>query len=69
MVGCRVHVGNTPASHIPRELAIFQRTVKLEEAMQCWYDMPFTNAEALVVDEEFTLTIGPTFNGSSLPKL
>ncbi|KAH9331372.1 hypothetical protein KI387_003480 [Taxus chinensis] len=69
MVGCRVHVGNTSASHIPRELGIFQRTVKLEEGMRCWYDMPFTNAEALLADEEFTLTIGPTFNGSSLPRI
>jgi len=31
--------------------------------------MPFTNAKALVADEEFTLTIGPTFNGSSLPRI
>ncbi|GLJ18302.1 hypothetical protein SUGI_0323850 [Cryptomeria japonica] len=69
MVGCRVQVGNTSASHIPRELGIFQRAVKLEEGMRCWYDMPFTNAEALLADEEFTLTIGPTFNGSSLPRI
>lgn len=69
MVGCRVHVGNTSASHIPRELAIFQRVIKLEEGMRCWYDIPFTNAEALLADEEFTLTIGPTFNGSSLPRI
>ena len=29
MVGCRVHVGNTSPSHIPCELAIFQRTIKM----------------------------------------
>eukprot|EP01018_Ginkgo_biloba_P024431 Gb_03145 [translate_table: standard] len=69
MVGCRVHVGNTSASHIPRELGVFQRTIKLEEGMRCWYDIPFTNAEALLADEEFTLTIGPTYNGSSLPRI
>lgn len=69
MVGCRVHVGNTSASHIPSELRVFQRSIRLEEGVRCWYDIPFTNAEALLADEEFTLTIGPTFNGSSLPRV
>jgi len=31
--------------------------------------MPFTNVEALVADEEFTLIIGPTFNDSFLPRI
>lgn len=69
MVGCRVQVGNTSASHIPSELRLFQRTIRLEEGVRSWYDVPFTNSEALLADEEFTLTVGPTFNGSSLPRL
>lgn len=69
MVGCRVHVGNTSAGHIPSELRIFQRTVRLEEGVRCWYDIPFTNSEALLADEEFTLTVGPTFSGSFLPRI
>jgi E3 ubiquitin-protein ligase UBR4 len=69
MVGCRVHVGNTSASHIPSEFRIFQRSIRLEEGVRCWYDIPFTNAEALLADEEFTIVIGPTFSGSSLPRI
>ncbi|KAL3677862.1 hypothetical protein R1sor_020818 [Riccia sorocarpa] len=69
MVGCRVHVGNTSASHIPSELRLFQRTVRFEEGVRSWYDVPFTNSEALLADEEFTLTVGPAFNGSSLPRI
>lgn len=69
MVGCRVHVGNTSASHIPSEFRVFQRSVKLEEGVRCWYDIPFTNAEALLADEEFTIIVGPTFSGSSLPRI
>lgn len=69
MVGCRVHVGNTSASHIPSEFRVFQRSIKLEEGVRCWYDIPFTDAEALLADEEFGLTIGSTFNGSSLPRI
>ncbi|MCO5564796.1 hypothetical protein L7F22_018464 [Adiantum nelumboides] len=69
MVGCRVHVGNSSTSHIPSELRIFQRSVKLEEGVRCWYDLPFTNAEALLADEEFTLTVGSTFGGFSLPRI
>ncbi|GAB4828001.1 hypothetical protein Ancab_040036 [Ancistrocladus abbreviatus] len=69
MVGVRVHVGNTSANHIPSEITIFQRVVKLDEGMRCWYDIPFTVAESLLADEEFTITIGPTFNGSALPRI
>ncbi|XP_024381357.1 auxin transport protein BIG isoform X3 [Physcomitrium patens] len=69
MVGCRVHVGNTSASHIPSELSVFQRSIRLEESVRCWYDIPFSNAEALLADEEFTLVIGPAFGGSSLPRI
>jgi E3 ubiquitin-protein ligase UBR4 len=69
MVGCRVQVGNTSASHIPSELRLFQRSIRLEEGVRSWYDIPFTNSEALLADEEFTLTVGPTFNGSSLPRI
>ncbi|KAG6555165.1 hypothetical protein Mapa_003204 [Marchantia paleacea] len=69
MVGCRVHVGNTSASHIPSEFRLFQRTIRLEEGVRSWYDIPFTNSEALLADEEFSLTVGPTFNGSSLPRV
>lgn len=69
MVGCRVHVGNTSASHIPSELCVFQRSIKLEEGVRCWYDIPFTDSEALLADEEFTIFIGPTFSGSSLPRI
>lgn len=69
MVGFRVHVGNTSASHIPSTLSIFQRVVKLDEGMRSWYDIPFTVAESLLADEEFTISVGPTFNGSTLPRI
>ncbi|GAB2300127.1 hypothetical protein Dimus_038603 [Dionaea muscipula] len=69
MVGIRVHVGNTSPSHIPSDISIFQRVVKLDEGKRCWYDIPFTVAESLLADEEITLTIGPTFNGSALPRI
>lgn len=69
MVGFRVHVGNMSASHIPSEISIFQRVIKLDEGMRSWYDIPFTVAESLLADEEFTISIGPTFNGSALPRI
>lgn len=69
MVGLRVHVGNTSAAHIPSEINIFQRVVKLDEGMRSWYDIPFTVAEALLADEEFTIFVGPTFNRSTLPRI
>ncbi|XP_057436189.1 auxin transport protein BIG isoform X2 [Lotus japonicus] len=69
MVGFRVHVGNTSASHIPSSISIFQRVIKLDEGMRSWYDIPFTVAESLLADEEFTLSVGPTFNGSTLPRI
>ncbi|GFS30485.1 auxin transport protein [Actinidia rufa] len=69
MVGFRVHVGNTSANHIPSDITIFQRVIKLDEAMRSWYDIAFTVAESLLADEEFTISIGPTFNGSTLPRL
>ncbi|KAK7340712.1 hypothetical protein VNO77_21422 [Canavalia gladiata] len=69
MVGFRVHVGNTSASHIPSSISISQRVIKLDEGMRSWYDIPFTVAESLLADEEFTISVGPTFNGSTLPRI
>lgn len=69
MVGFRVHVGNTSANHIPSDITIFQRVVKLDEGMRSWYDIPFTVAESLLADEEITISIGPTFNRSTLPRI
>ncbi|KAL2329771.1 hypothetical protein Fmac_017352 [Flemingia macrophylla] len=69
MVGFRFHVGNTSASHIPSSISIFQRVVKLDEGTRSWYDIPFTVAESLLADEEFIISIGPTFNGSALPRI
>ncbi|KAI4352365.1 hypothetical protein L6164_006625 [Bauhinia variegata] len=69
MVGFRVHVGNTSASHIPSNISIFQRVIKLDEGMRSWYDVPFTIAESLLADEEFIISVGPTFNGSTLPRI
>lgn len=62
-------MGNTSASHIPSSISIFQRVIKLDEGMRSWYDIPFTVAESLLADEEFTITVGPTFNGSTLPRI
>lgn len=69
MVGFRVHVGNTSASHIPSEITIFQRVIKLDEGMRSWYDIPFTIAESLLADEEFTISVGRTFDGSTVPRI
>lgn len=69
MVGFRLHVGNTSASHIPSEITIFQRVIKLDEGMRSWYDIPFTTAESLLADEEFNISVGPTFSGSTLPRI
>ncbi|XP_020102857.1 auxin transport protein BIG isoform X2 [Ananas comosus] len=69
MVGCRIHVGNGSAIHIPSEVTIFQRAVKLDEGMRSWYDIPFTTAESLLADEEFTITIGRTLDGSANPRI
>lgn len=69
MVGFRVNVGNTSASHIPSSISIFQRVIKLDEGMRSWYDIPFTVAESLLADEEFTVLVGPTFNGLTLPRI
>ncbi|GAA0151174.1 ubiquitin-protein ligase [Lithospermum erythrorhizon] len=69
MVGLRLHVGNTSASHIPSEITLFQRTIKLDEGMRSWYDIPFTVAESLLADEEVIITVGPTFSGSALPRI
>ncbi|KAF9624456.1 hypothetical protein IFM89_011464 [Coptis chinensis] len=69
MVGFRLHVGNTSANHIPSQITIFQRVIKLDEGMRSWYDIPFTIAESLLADEEFTICVGPTFSGSTLPRI
>ncbi|RLN35404.1 hypothetical protein C2845_PM03G30180 [Panicum miliaceum] len=69
MVGCRIHVGNTSASNIPSEITIFHRVIKLDEGMRSWYDIPFTTAESLLADEEFTISFGRTFDGSSTPRI
>ncbi|PHT91655.1 Auxin transport protein BIG [Capsicum annuum] len=69
MVGLRLHVGNTSANHIPSEITVFQRGIKLDEGMRSWYDVPFTVAESLLADEEFTISVGPTFSGSALPRI
>ncbi|GLT56357.1 hypothetical protein SLA2020_294010 [Shorea laevis] len=69
MVGFRVHVGNTSPNHIPSEIKIFQRVIKLDEGMRSWYDIPFTVAESLLADEEFVISVGPTFSGSALARI
>ncbi|KAE8686089.1 Auxin transport protein BIG [Hibiscus syriacus] len=69
MVGFRVYVGNQSANHIPSEITIFQRVIKLDEGMRSWYDIPFTVAESLLSDEEFIISVGPTFSGTSLPRI
>ncbi|KAG5548960.1 hypothetical protein RHGRI_014362 [Rhododendron griersonianum] len=69
MVGFRVHVGNTSGNDIPFEITIFQRVIKLDEGMRSWYDIPFTVAESLLADEEYTILVGSTFNGSTLPRI
>lgn len=62
-------MGNTSASHIPSTISIFQRVIKLDEGMRSWYDIPFTVAESLLSDEEFIVSVGPTFNGSTLTRI
>lgn len=69
MVGFRLHVGNTSASHIPSSVSFFQRVVKLDEGMRSWYDIPFTTPESILADEEFTVSVGSSFNGSTLPRI
>ncbi|XVF71321.1 hypothetical protein PTKIN_Ptkin12aG0027900 [Pterospermum kingtungense] len=69
MVGFRAYVGNQSANHIPSEITIFQRVIKLDEGMRSWYDIPFTVAESLLADEEFVISVGPTFSGSALPRI
>ncbi|KAG0465972.1 hypothetical protein HPP92_020136 [Vanilla planifolia] len=69
MVGLRLSVGNTSSSNIPSEITVFQRVIKLDEGMRSWYDVPFTIAESLLADEEFTISVGQTFDGSSLPRI
>uniref|UniRef100_A0A1D1Y594 Auxin transport protein BIG n=1 Tax=Anthurium amnicola TaxID=1678845 RepID=A0A1D1Y594_9ARAE len=69
MVGIRIQVGNTSVSHIPSDITIFQRVIKLDEGMRSWYDIPFTTAESLLADEEFTVSIGSTFDGSASPRI
>ncbi|XVE72276.1 hypothetical protein DITRI_Ditri11bG0026400 [Diplodiscus trichospermus] len=69
MVGFRIYVGNQSANHIPSEITIFQRVIKLDEGMRSWYDIPFTVAESLLADEEFIISVGPTFSGSALPRI
>ncbi|KAK9067154.1 hypothetical protein SSX86_014479 [Deinandra increscens subsp. villosa] len=39
------------------------------EHLLSWYDVPFTVAESLLADEEITISIGPTFNRSMLPRI
>jgi E3 ubiquitin-protein ligase UBR4 len=41
----------------------------LEEGVRRWYDLPFTNVEALLAEEEFSLFVGPTFGGFSAPRI
>jgi E3 ubiquitin-protein ligase UBR4 len=48
---------------------MFHRVIKLDEGMRSWYDVPFTTAESLLADEEFTITVGRTFDGSSMPRV
>ncbi|KAJ1697807.1 hypothetical protein LUZ63_006319 [Rhynchospora breviuscula] len=69
MVGCRIHVGNTSVSHIPSEVSLFHRTIKLDEGIRSWYDIPFTTAESLLADEEFTISVGITHDKLSTPRL
>ncbi|CAM8971414.1 unnamed protein product [Rhodiola kirilowii] len=69
MVGFRVHVGNTSSNNIPSNITIFRRVIKFDEGVRSWYDIPFTIGESLLADEEFTISVGPTFNGSSLPRI
>jgi E3 ubiquitin-protein ligase UBR4 len=69
MVGCRIHVGNTSVSHIPSEVCLFHRAMKIDEGIKSWYDIPFTTAESLLADEEFTVTVGPTHNRISISRL
>ena len=37
--------------------------------MRSWYDIPFTTAESLLADEELTISVGWTFDGSSIPRI
>ena len=64
-----MQVGNSSMNHIPSEIKVFQRVIKLDEGMRSWYDIPFTTSEALVSDEEFTVSIGPTFDELSSPRI
>uniref|UniRef100_A0A1J3J544 Auxin transport protein BIG n=1 Tax=Noccaea caerulescens TaxID=107243 RepID=A0A1J3J544_NOCCA len=69
MVGIRMHVGTTSASSIPSEVTIFQRSIKMDEGMKCWYDIPFTVAESLLADEDVVISVGPTTSGTALPRI
>lgn len=69
MVGCRIHVGNTSVSHIPSEVSLFHRAIKIDEGIKSWYDIPFTTAESLLADEEFTIAVGPTHDSLSTSRL
>ncbi|ESQ49882.1 hypothetical protein EUTSA_v10019869mg [Eutrema salsugineum] len=69
MVGIRIHVGTTSASSIPSEVTIFQRSIKMDEGMRCWYDIPFTVAESLLADEDVVISVGPSTSGTALPRI
>lgn len=62
-------MGTTSASSIPSEVTIFQRSIKMDEGMRCWYDIPFTVAESLLADEDVVISVGPTTSGTALPRI
>lgn len=63
MVGIWVYVGIILVSFIFLEVIIFQRLIKMDEGMRCWYDILFIVVELFLVDEDIVIFVGLIISG------
>ena len=69
LAGVRVLLGSAHPQHIPASFTLFGRTISTQEGQRRWYDVPFTDAEAVVGQKEVCIVFSATHTGVNVPVL
>ena len=67
VVGVRLLLGSAHPQHIPASFTLFNRTITTQEGQRRWYDVPFTEAEALIGQRQVTIVFSGTHTGANVP--
>ena len=69
LVGLRFLLGSAHPQHVPASFTLFNRTITTQEGQRRWYDVPFTETEAVIGQKQVTIVFSATHTGANVPVL